>query len=162
MHLVLTQCKRLEGEVVAVLLLLPLRWSSRAESVRKLLDCEETLGIVVRYVLRCHAGQESKIISLDSLGSAKVLELTDFAMTVRWYELCGGVWFFLKWHQLTRTARRIRLQLQKNWLLVTRKPVYLLDLYWQKMYLWPVRCLWYTKQRKRTQLQSTCSGHLME
>ena len=42
-----------------------------------------TRRIVVRYLLQCHAGQESKIIRLDSLGSAKLLELTDFAMTVQ-------------------------------------------------------------------------------
>jgi len=83
MHLVLTECKRLEGEVVVVLLLLSLRWSSRAESVRKLFDCEDTLGIVMRYLLQCHASQESKIIRLYGLGSAKLLKLTDFAMTVQ-------------------------------------------------------------------------------
>ena len=65
------------------LLLLPPRWPSRTKRIGKLFDREDTLRIVSRRLLQCHAAQESKVISLHGLGSAKLLELTHFAMAIQ-------------------------------------------------------------------------------
>src|SRR6266853_2518933 len=83
MYLLLTERERLEGKVVLKPLLLPLCRPSRAKGVGKLFDREDSLRIVTGHFLQRHTSQKSKVIRFDGFGAAKLLELTDIAMTVQ-------------------------------------------------------------------------------
>src|SRR5580700_4212285 len=94
MDLLLAERERLERKVAMELLLLPPRRPSRAERVRKLFDREDTLRILMRHLLRCHAFQQSKVIRVSGLYSAKLIELTNIAMSVqqeRWFVIAGAL-----------------------------------------------------------------------